>query len=94
VIKELRATMTTLRHPSLEPSHPGALVAEVLGTLQITTAEAARQLGVSQDKLLDVIGERCTIDAQLAAKLQEVLGTNADGLIRMQAGHDLWRARQ
>jgi antitoxin HigA-1 len=85
--------MTTLRHPSLEPSHPGALVAEVLETLQMTTTEAARRLGVSLDELTGVIGERYAVDAQLAAKLQEVLGTNSDGLLRMQAGHDLWRAR-
>lgn len=84
---------TTLRHPSIEPAHPGALVAEVIETLEISKAEMARRLGVTRAALYNVLDARSALSADLAVRFEAATGTSADLLVRMQAGHDLWRAR-
>jgi antitoxin HigA-1 len=84
----------TLRHPALAPAHPGALIAEVIETSGISKAETARQLGVTRSALYNVIGERSAVSADMAVRFEAVTGTSADLLVRMQAGYDLWRARQ
>jgi antitoxin HigA-1 len=88
-------TMTgTLRHQSLAPAHPGALIAEVLETSGLSKSEAARQLGVTRAALYNVIDERSAVSAEMAVRFEAVTGTSADLLVRLQAGYDLWRARQ
>jgi antitoxin HigA-1 len=84
----------TLRHPALAPAHPGALIAEVLETSGLSKAEAARQLGVTRAALYNVLDERSAVSADMAVRFEAVTGTSADLLVRMQAGFDLWRARQ
>jgi antitoxin HigA-1 len=85
---------TTRRHPSIEPAHPGALVAEVIEASGIGKAEMARRLGVTRAALYNVIQERSAVSAEMAVRLESATGTSADLLVKMQAGHDLWRARQ
>jgi antitoxin HigA-1 len=85
--------LRTLRHSSIEPAHPGALIAEVIASLEISKAEMARQLGITRAALYNVIEERSAVSADLAVRFEAVTRTSADLLVRMQAGHDLWRAR-
>ena len=84
----------TLRHQSLAPAHPGAVIAEVLEASGLSKSEAARQLGVTRTALYNVIDERSAVSAEMAVRFEAVTGTSADLLVRMQAGYDLWRARQ
>ena len=84
----------TLRSPDLEPAHPGAMIADVLETSGMTKAELARKLGVTRPALYNVLAERSAVSADMAVRFEAVTGTSADLLMRMQAGHDLWRARQ
>jgi antitoxin HigA-1 len=84
----------TLRYAALEPSHPGALMAEVIETQELSKAEMARRLGVTRAALYNVIEERSAVSAMMAVRFEAVTGTSADLLVRMQAGHDLWRARR
>ncbi len=83
----------TLRHPSLEPAHPGTLVAEVIEATGVGKAEMARRLGVTRAALYNVIEERSAVSADMAVRFEAATGTSADLLVRMQSGHDLWRAR-
>lgn len=53
----------------------------------------ARRLGVTRAALYNVLGERSAMSADMAVRFEAVTGTSADLLVRMQAGHDLWRAR-
>jgi antitoxin HigA-1 len=84
----------SLRLPALEPAHPGALIAEVIEALPLSKAEVARRLGVTRSALYNVIEQRSAVSAVMAVRFEVVTGTSADLLVRMQAGHDLWRARQ
>jgi antitoxin HigA-1 len=84
----------TLRHPGLEPSHPGALVAEVIEALGVSKAEMARRLGVTRAALYNVIDERSAVSAAMAVRFEAATGTSARLLVGMQADHDLWVARR
>jgi addiction module HigA family antidote len=83
----------TRRHISIEPSHPGALVAEVIEAMGISKSEMARRLQISRAALYNVLEERSALSATLALRLEAVTGTSAGLLVRMQADHDLWQAR-
>jgi antitoxin HigA-1 len=83
----------TLRHSRIAPAHPGALIAEVLEDSEMSKAEMARQLGVTRAALYNVLQERSAVSAKLAVRFEAATGTSADLLVRMQASHDLWRAR-
>lgn len=85
---------TTLRHPDLAPAHPGAIIAEILEDSEMTKAEIARQLGVTRAALYNVLQERSAVSATMAVRFEAVTGTSADLLVKMQAIHDVWRARR
>lgn len=75
------------------PAHPGEVLREYLPeTLGVT--EAAKRLGVTRQALSALLNGRAGISAEMALRLEAALGTSAEMWIEMQAGHDLWRARQ
>lgn len=84
----------TIRHPSVPPAHPGALVAEALEDMKLSKVDAARQLGVTRAALYHVLDETSAISAAMAVRIERVMNISADLLVRMQANHDLWHARQ
>jgi addiction module HigA family antidote len=84
---------TTLRHPSIEPAHPGGIVAEVIEHMGISKSEMARRLGVTRPALYNILAGRSALSADMAVRFEAVTGTAAGLLVRMQAEHDLWRAR-
>ena len=75
------------------PAHPGEVLREYLpAALGIT--ESARRLGVTRQALSAVLNGRAGVTAQMALRLEAALGTSAEMWLEMQAGHDLWLARQ
>jgi antitoxin HigA-1 len=62
--------------------------------LAVSKAEMARRLGVTRAALYNVMEQRSAVSAKMAVRFEAVTGTSADLLMRMQASHDLWRARQ
>jgi antitoxin HigA-1 len=86
--------MTTLRHPSIEPMHPGELVAEVLEHLGMTKTTMARRMGVTRASLHNVLTEKSAVTVAFALHFEDVTGTSAGLLVRLQATYDLWHARK
>jgi antitoxin HigA-1 len=78
------------------PPHPGLLIADILenGELSIdrTVTGLARHLGVTRATLSRVIHGRSAVSAEMALRLQDALGVDADVWLRMQAKRDLWVA--
>ncbi len=75
------------------PAHPGEVLREYLpGTVGVT--EAAKRLGVTRQALSALLNGRAGISAEMALRLEAALGTSAEMWVEMQAGYDLWRARQ
>lgn len=77
------------------PAHPGEILKEdVLPELGLSVTEAAAALGVSRVTLSRVLNGRAAISADMAIRLGQWLGNDAEVWLRMQVAHDLWRASQ
>ena len=75
------------------PAHPGEVLREFLPE-GLAVTEAARRLGVTRQALSAVLNGRAGVSAEMALRLEAALGTTAEMRMQMQAGHDLWKARQ
>ena len=79
--------------PMKNPAHPGALIKDDLAELGLSTAEAAKGLGVTRQQLHNVISGRSAITPDMALRLEIGIGGTADHWLRMQAAYDLAQAR-
>jgi addiction module HigA family antidote len=78
-----------------EPVHPGEILREaVLPALQLSVAQAARQLRVPRQTLHQLLAGRAPVNAEMALRLGRFCGNGPDLWLRMQQAHDLWRARE
>ena len=75
------------------PAHPGEVLREYLPE-DLGVAEAAKRLGVTRQALSGLLNGRAGVSAQMALRLEAALGTSAEMWLEMQAGYDLWQARQ
>ncbi len=86
------AAYPTRRRP---PTHPGEILREdVLPSLRLSVAEAARQLRVTRQTLHRVLSGRSGVSAEMAVRLGKFCGNGPDLWLRMQQAHDLWHAEQ
>ena len=83
-----------LRHPSIQPSHPGDIVADSIAETGVSKVALAKALGVSRNTLYLLLGRRIGVSAEMAVRLEAVLGSTAETWLAMQSAHDLWQARQ
>ncbi len=85
----------TARGRKRTPSHPGSLLREVvLPAMDVSIAQAAREMGVSRQQLYMILREERAITAEMAMRLGKYCGNGAELWLSMQSGHDLWKARQ
>jgi addiction module HigA family antidote len=83
------------RPSEMEPAHPGEILREdVLPALNLTVAEAARQLRVSRQMLHSILAKRSAVSPEMAVRLGRFCGNGATFWLRMQAAHDLWHAER
>ena len=75
------------------PPHPGGLIGDNLDELGVTIIDAAKRLDVSRQQLHNLISGRSAITAEMAIKLENVIGSTADTWLRMQNNHDLAKLR-
>lgn len=76
------------------PSHPGALLDEIIPATGKTKVEIAELLGISRQQLYDIIRERKPVSPSVAARLGKMFGDGAAIWLRMQAGYDAWHAER
>ena len=83
------------RNPTRCPSHPGALLREVvIPATGRTKVEIASLLGISRQHLYDVLREAKPISPSVAVRLGKLFGDGAAPWLRMQAAHDTWHAER
>jgi addiction module HigA family antidote len=70
------------------PPHPGKVLREYLGDLDVTTA--ARRLQVSRTTLSRILNGASGISADMSLRLSDALGTHASSWYDLQAGCDMW----
>ncbi len=76
------------------PTSPGKTVAHFLEDLDLSQAEAARALGVSANRLNEVVKNKRGISADTALRLAAYFGTTAQFWLNVQGSWDLWRELQ
>ncbi len=74
------------------PAHPGRIIAQFIGDRSIT--EVAKHLGVTRATLSRVINGKASISAEMALRLEDAIGLDADTWLRLQIQRDLWVASQ
>ncbi len=81
--------------PMKNPPHPGrALKYDCIEPLGLTVTEAARILGVARPTLSNIIHGKAGLSPEMASRLEKAFGGTADAWLRMQAAHDLAKARR
>jgi antitoxin HigA-1 len=85
----------TLRHSSIEPGHPGELLAEiVIPATGKSKAEIARLLGISRQMLYDILNKKKAVTPSVALRLGKLFGDGPSVWLRMQGEYDLWKTAQ
>jgi len=85
----------TLRHGSIEPAHPGELLAEiVIPATGRSKTEIARLLGISRQTLYDILKCRQPVTPEMAVRLGKLFGDGSGTWVRMQAAYDTWHAER
>ena len=72
------------------PPHPGKVLREYLGEMDI--ADAAARLQVTRTTLSRIVNGRAGISAEMSLRLSEALGTHAAFWSGLQMDYDLWIA--
>ena len=77
------------------PTHPGALMREILEEhTKMTIAEAARRMKVSRPALYTVLNGTAAVTAEMALRFARLTGGAPELYLNMQTGHDLEAAQQ
>jgi antitoxin HigA-1 len=83
------------RNAKRSPSHPGALVREVvIPATGRTKIDIANLLGISRQHLYDILREAKPVFPAVAVRLGKLFGDGAAPWLRMQAAHDTWHAER
>lgn len=85
----------SLRDPSRPPTHPGAILRDiVLADGELTKVALAAALGISRQTLHGILSEKHPITVEMAVRLGHVLGNGSGIWLGMQHAHDLWHAER
>lgn len=77
------------------PPHPGEVLKDgVFNSSGITIKQFAEQIGVTRAALSRVLNGRAALSPDMALRLADALGGDAESWLHMQANYDLWQARQ
>jgi antitoxin HigA-1 len=89
------AEYTAKRNAARCPSHPGALLRDVvIPATGRPKVEIAELLGISRQHLHDMLREKKPVTPAMAVRLGKLFGDGAAPWLRMQAAHDTWHAER
>ncbi len=74
------------------PPHPGKVIREFLGDLDVTTA--AKHLKVSRATLSRILNGKAGVSADMSLRLSAAFGTHAAIWYELQTDYDMWQASQ
>ena len=83
-----------VRKKNRSPSHPGALLAEIIPATGRSKVELANMLGISRQQFYDILNERKPVSPSIAARLGKLFGDGAAVWLAMRAEHDAWHAER
>jgi antitoxin HigA-1 len=80
------------RNPDRCPSHPGAVLDDILPSLGKPKVEIARLLGISRQHLHEILEENKPVSPNSAARIGKLIGNGPAIWLRLQA--DAWHAER
>ena len=76
------------------PLHPGIVLSEVYMTeMNLNQTALAKRCRCAPRKINEIVNGKRGISPSFAITLESEIGTSAEMWVRMQADHDLWKAR-
>lgn len=88
-------TSTSKRSPHRCPTHPGALLREiVLPAVPLSKTAFAKALGISRQSLYDILSEQQPVTPTMAVRLGAVFDQAPATWLNMQSAYDLWHAER
>ena len=82
-----------IRRMKRAPTHPGEILAEeFLNPMGLTQVEAARRMGMSTNRLNELVRGKRGMTAATAIRLAKLLGTSPELWLNLQTTWDLWQA--
>lgn len=76
------------------PTHPGEmLLEEFLKPLKLTQVQAADKMGISQNRLNELIRGKRGVTADTALRLAKLLKTTPEFWLNLQNAYDLYEAK-
>jgi antitoxin HigA-1 len=83
------------RNPARCPSHPGALLRDVvIPATGRNKTEIAGLLGISRQHLYDLLRETKPVSPAVAVRLGKLFGNGTGSWLRMQTAYDTWHAER
>ena len=76
------------------PLHPGYIIKMELDARHLKEENVALELSIKPHHLLELMKEKRSVGAELAVKLEKVLGIDANYWLRVQCRYDLAKARE
>jgi addiction module HigA family antidote len=93
-VKGKRVTAVAKRNPNRCPSHPGAVLDDIMPSLGKPKAEIARLLGISRQHLHEILEEKKPVSPNGAARIGKLIGNGPAIWLRLQAAYDAWHAER
>ena len=76
------------------PPHPGEIIRhEILGPLNITVTDAAKDLGVTRPALSNVLNGKASLSTEMALRIEKAYGPKMDHLMKMQLAYEIAQTR-
>ncbi|MBR0884121.1 addiction module HigA family antidote [Bradyrhizobium japonicum] len=82
------------RDPNRCPSHPGAVLDDILQDIRKSKTEIAEALGISRQHLHDILAEKKPVSPNVAARIGKLVGNGPAIWLRLQAAYDAWHAER
>jgi len=80
-------------HPSLAV-HPGPWLRRNVVPEGMTVTDLAQRLGVTRPAMSNLLNGHAALSAEMALRFEKGFALSADTLLKMQAAHDLAKARK
>jgi addiction module HigA family antidote len=82
------------RDPARCPSHPGAVLSDMVPATGMTKASIAASLGISRQQLHDILSETKPLSPRIAARIGKAFGGSTASWLNLQSAYDAWHAER
>ena len=82
------------KKPARRPTHPGAVLGDVLEDTTLSVSAFPRGIHMSRQQVHKILAEKAPVTPEVAVKIGCFLGNGPDLWLKLQVKHDLWIAEQ